>query len=393
MIKAFLPGSPLLKWFLALAFFTSSLLPGLAQTQSADEQYLTIFSTIDQADTLNQAGQTEKAKAKYQEAQSALIDFKKRNPAWSPKIVNYRLNYVAQQLAAKPQPDAAPPIASTPAKPTVQSSTQQLKLVDAGAEPRTVVRIKANPGDKQIVQMIMTVAMDMGMGQPMRMPPILTTLDLTVKDVSANGDMTYEVIISDTDVLDDADVAPEIIQATQNSMKGMLGLSTTGTMSSRGFNLSTELKLPPGANAEARGKMEELKASIVAASAPFPEEPIGLGAKWEVKLPVKSQGMTINQSTTYELISIEGDQLNVKSRVTQNATNQKIQHPAAPTMKIDVPKMTGTGVGDANWDLTKLMPTLASMESHSEISMVMNQGGQKQALTMKTDINAHFETK
>jgi hypothetical protein len=126
-------------------------------------------------------------------------------------------------------------------------------------------------------------------------------------------------------------------------------------------------------------------------SSPLPDEPVGPGAKWEVTLPVKSQGMTINQTETCELVSIEGDRLNVKSTIVQRAANQTIENPALPGMKVQLTKMTGNGTGNTTLDLGKLLPSEATVDIHSEVSMGMNMGQQKQTITIKTDTNIRLE--
>jgi len=78
----------------------------------------------------------------------------------------------------------------------------------------------------------------------------------------------------------------------------------------------------------------------------LPEEAVGPGAKWEVKMPVHSQGMTIAQTTSYELLSLEAERLTVTNTVSQSASNQKIQSPVMPGLKVDLTKMTGTGTGN-----------------------------------------------
>jgi hypothetical protein len=127
--------------------------------------------------------------------------------------------------------------------------------------------------------------------------------------------------------------------------------------------------------------------------APFPEEPVGPGARWEVKLPLTTQGMTIDQTAIYEVVSLEGERLTTKSTIVQHATNQKIQNPAMPGLKMDLTKMVGNGTGQRTSDLTHLLPATGTGTVHSETSMSMNMGGQKQAMTMKMDVTLQFEAK
>jgi hypothetical protein len=395
-----------LKWLSGLIILTLLTASWPLRADDIEAQYLSIYSIIDQADSLNKSGKTDSAKAKYQEAQTALLNLKKSDPTWKVKVVAFRLKYVAGKIAALSQPPAAPaPDAEVTAKPESKSeskatpslSTSQVKLIDAGAEPRKVLRMEAKAGDQQTLGMTLRMAMEMGVGdapgQAMKMPAIKMDMEVTVKSVSADGDITYETIMGQASVADEPGVLPQVAEALKSSIGSVKGLSSTGTMSNRGLSKGTEMKLPPGANPQMHQAMEQMKESLSCSTIQFPEEAVGPGARWEVKLPLKSQGMTINQIATYQLVSFEGDRLTAKSTIVQQAANQKIQNAAMPELKVDVTKMTGRGTGSVTTDLAHLLPLQATIDSHSEMSMGMDVGGQKQTMTMKMDMNIRLETK
>jgi hypothetical protein len=55
--------------------------------------------------------------------------------------------------------------------------------------------------------------------------------------------------------------------------------------------------------------------------------------------------------------------------------------------------MTGTGSGGLTLDLSKLVAPAATMQSHSEMAMGMDLGGQKQTMKMKVDTEIKLEAK
>ncbi len=89
-----------MKFFAALMIIllAAGLSPALAQ-QDEDDQYLIIYSLIQQADGLAAAGQPQRALAQYAEVQNELQKFQKIYPDWNPKIVNFRLKYLAEKIA------------------------------------------------------------------------------------------------------------------------------------------------------------------------------------------------------------------------------------------------------------------------------------------------------
>jgi hypothetical protein len=362
-----------------------------AWADDAETRYLRIHELMDQADTLKKAGERDAAKAKYQEAHSALVNFKQRHPSWNVKVVSYRLNYLTEKIATLSQPVVTE--TPTEARTSTASSSSPVKLLSAGAEPRTVLRLQPQPNARQTMTTTLKMEMDMGLGQPMKMPAIIMPMDVTIKTVSSEGDITYEMILGDVSVADDPDAMPQVAEAMKASLGGVKGITSTATMSNRGFSKESELMVPPDADPQMRQSLAQMQETWSNIAVHLPEEAVGVGAKWEVRQPLKSQGMTINQTATYELVSIEGNRLNTAVSIAQTAANQKIQNPAMPQMKLDVTKMTGAGNGSMTLDLAQLMPLLATMQAQTEMSLSMDMGGQKQKMTMKTGMNLRLESK
>jgi hypothetical protein len=389
-----------------------ALLLGLCPVQAdeADDQYLQIYGLIQQADDLSANGKRAPARAKYLEAHTGLRDFKKSYPGWNVKLVSSRMKYVAQQITAlSEEPPAAVASGTTnasEAKPETKvatpTSSGPLKLLGAGAEPRKALRLHPTPGDKQTLSLHAKVALETKMGDvqppPIKLPSTAATLDIavdiTVKDVSNKGDITYEVALGDASAAEEpAAGAPPAAKAKKSALAGVKGMSATGTVSSHGFSKGFDFKAPPGTDPQTRLFMDLMKDVFVQLMTPLPEEAVGPGAKWEVKAPIQSHGIKVDQTATYELVSVEGENLRTKSTSTQRAANQKIDNPIMPGMKVDLTKWTGKGTSELGLDAGKLMPSSGTMELHSEIGMGLNMGPQSPSLTMKTDVNLHIEAK
>ncbi len=90
-----------------------SLLPARAQ-QNPDDQYLIIYALMQQADTLENSGDLHQALADYVETRNELEKFRKVFPDWNPKIVNFRLDYLAEKIAAVTARLPAAPQSETP---------------------------------------------------------------------------------------------------------------------------------------------------------------------------------------------------------------------------------------------------------------------------------------
>jgi hypothetical protein len=254
-----------------------------------------------------------------------------------------------------------------------------------------------SPGDEQKVELTVKLSMATKAGDQaspaMNLPAIKMTLEAKVKAVADNGDIACEMGMGDIGVSDTAGAAPEVVEAIKGVFSGIKGLSGSGTVTSRGVNQGIEFKAPPGSNPQVSQMMEQMKDFYTQIAVQLPEEAVGVGAKWQVNMPIKTQGMTIEQKAAYEIIAIEGERVTTRSTITQRAANQKIQNPALGGMKMELIQMTGEGTGERAIDLTKLLPISAAGEMHSETSTAMSMGGQKQVITMKIDVNLRVQSK
>ena len=101
--------------------FVAGILCARAQ-QSADNQYVNLYGLIQQADGLAGSGNLRGALTQYTSAQAQLQQFQYEFPDWNPKIITFRLKYLAgkindlnAQLKPLDAPSAAPPVSKNDA--------------------------------------------------------------------------------------------------------------------------------------------------------------------------------------------------------------------------------------------------------------------------------------
>ena len=126
-----------MKFFAAFAIvLLAGLLSARAQ-QNADDQYIGLYGSIQQADGLAGAGQPQQALNQYVEVQGELQKFQKIFPDWNPPIVKFRLKYLAGKIAdltaqvpavapTNPPPNLPPPASvatNANANPVPENST------------------------------------------------------------------------------------------------------------------------------------------------------------------------------------------------------------------------------------------------------------------------------
>jgi hypothetical protein len=393
-------------WFPGMILLALLLALRATGAESADDQYIRVVSIVDQADTLGTKGQADSAKTKYQEARNILLELKKNDPTWNPKMVSFRLNYVTEKITALSQPGSTPaqPVAvaeklgeKPKAKLAVLPANLKIKLLDAGAEPRRELRFHSKTGDKQ--EATVTTKATMGMGndeaaiQAVKMPGLTVTLSVVTKKVSATGDINYEARVENMGVLEEPGTAPEMVEAMKTSIRGVKGLVIVCTMANQGFSRKTQVMIPPGVDTEVRASMEAMKENFEDEELVLPHEAVGVGARWEVKQKITSEGMLIDQTTTHELVSMEGDIITTKATMVQQAANQKIPNPMVPGTSANLIKLVGSGKTSMTSDLGKLLPTQTVTEDQTRTTFSIEIAGEKQTMTMKTDTISRLESK
>src|SRR5579862_4752309 len=117
-------------------------LPARAQ-ENPDDQYLIIYALMQQADAFDNSGEPRRALDDYVEAQNDLQRFQKAFPDWNPRIVNFRLEYLADKIAemtAKlpstnmPPAAVSAPVTSSAPAPTVAAPAAAAAAANAELE-------------------------------------------------------------------------------------------------------------------------------------------------------------------------------------------------------------------------------------------------------------------
>lgn len=400
-------------WFFCLIVAVSAAVAAAPlPQQNPDEQYIHIMTLIDRGDALLKTAQTNAAMVKYKQAQRELVYFKATNPLFNPKIVAYRLKEVTDRIDTytRPQiPEQAAPAAKPSEKPSAKVESEApgskaggVKLIDAGAEPRRQLRFHLKAGDKQT--MIMTIEMSIqqpGMGggagsQTTKIPAINIPMDVTIQNVAPNGDFTYQLVAEEAGIATEPGNAlpPQVMQILKTQLAAIKGLTATGTMSNRGVSKKVDVTAPPTADPQTRQTLDQMKEGMSNIGSPLPEEAVGAGAKWELDRTIKSEGLNVDQKEGYELVSADGDHLNLKFTLAQKASNQKVQNAALGNIQMNLVDMTANGTGTSDADLSRFIPSTATIDTHMELNAELTlPGGKKQPFNQVRDTKLTMEAK
>lgn len=296
-------------------------------------------------------------------------------------------------------PEATSPDATTEKQSEVPPGSPVVTLLDPGQEPRRALRFTLTPG--ATFNSVFTMGMDMqmqieGLTTPPapKTPPIIMEAEGKIHDVSPTGEADYSLTITRADVQDDPAAPPAVVGAIRSNLKGLEGLSNSATITDRGFVKNAQVSIPPTVPPEIRQVMEGMQQSLSQMTRPLPEEPIGVGARWEVEYLVSQNIMTVKQTAEVTLTALEGDVLTLSVKINQTADPQKINPPGMlPGSSAYLNSFTSSGEGITVLDLNKVLPTTGEMSVNSDMRMQIEIGSQKQEMSMKMGTTLKLESK
>jgi hypothetical protein len=241
-------------------------------------------------------------------------------------------------MASAENPPGADPSGTDPGG-GASEAQPKLKVLETGAEPRAVRRytFTANRSDKRIV----TVRQSAGRqgGGPAQEAAFAITVDFTPKTVKPTS-TKFELKVLKVD-LPDAPVAQKAQAAAQ--LAPFVGLTGSFDVTSQGELGEVEFKADdkmqgPGAEVI----IQSLQQSLELVVPPFPNEAIGVGAKWERKLERKERGQENSAKHTFTLKELTADGgvvvADIEVAVPKTAVKQRGAPPGATQ------EVKGTGV-------------------------------------------------
>lgn len=285
------------------------------------------------------------------------------------------------------------PPAKAPSEPIAKQPASDLQpplvtLLDPGAEPRQTLRLAPAKDLLQIsrLRMVMSTTSILN-GEQLRDPilPVMSVImRFAVKEVSPEGDITYETRIASYDIEETKDTPAELVNAMRSALEPATGIFGTCTVSSRGINREIKLEVPKG-NPQLAGVLSGLRDQVGQLSIPFPEEPIGPGGKWKVDMTILNQGMRIAQTMTCTLKEVKDGTAHLDVSVDQKGDKQQVSNATLPpNTKLSLESLHSTGNGTIELPLNRLMPTNSQMKVATECHMKLGEG--QAASALKQDI-------
>ncbi|HEX6739371.1 MAG TPA: hypothetical protein VF310_13925 [Vicinamibacteria bacterium] len=277
------------------------------------------------------------------------------------------------------------------AEPPGTADGPRVKLLAPGKAPLRALRYSAKEGQAGAMTMSLIMSMEMSLASQalpaQNIPEVRYGLAYKVTKVEPQGDIRYEFELKDPQVVAGVGVAPMVLDTMKAAMDKMRGLRGHAVVTSRGLVREADVQEPEGADAQLRQMLDGMRQSMNQLAAPFPEEPVGVGARWETALRITQNSITLDQVTVSDLASLEGDSGKLQITLTQKADPQKVQPKNMPPgAYLNLASLDSTGSGETAFDLRQLVPVKAEIKMHSEMKAGLKLGPDEQPMGMKMDM-------
>ncbi len=255
-------------------------------------------------------------------------------------------------------------------------------LLDAGAEPRSELRISVQAGDAESMRLTQSQSIDQTIdGLEVPSAGAVTTAATTDIEVESaeNGVFVVTSITSGAEIVDAP--SPGAAAQAEAAMAELIGIGNRFTMDDRGRVLANE---PVGLDGVDNAMVDELLGgtSGTEIASPLPDEAVGIGATWEVVQRIPVFGLEIEQVLVYELVSIDGSVVELAVTGNQRVPAGSIMN--AQGIPAEVVSWDLAVSGTVTQDLTGLVPTSTIETSGTQVFQADGIGIEQDLVTTAT---------
>ena len=260
----------------------------------------------------------------------------------------------------------------------------EVVLLEAGTGDAEPLRLHAAEGDTSelVIQMQGTMAMAIdGEQHPTRAMPVMkTVLRTRTLAVDDDGRIRREWVVQAVQVEGDS---PEA-EAIRRGMQPLEGVRGWEVIDPRGWIAESGVDLPPTARPELRNSLNQLRQSLKELTPPFPDEPVGVGARWMVR-STPEIGFVARQESTYTLAERDGERVALEVDSSTVAERQPVDS-GHPQVAAELLEMQGHFTSRMTIDLGRLAPGLEG-RSNARIVSQMSVPGQPARTTVVDTAN------
>ena len=282
----------------------------------------------------------------------------------------------AESTAGADWPIPKPELSQAPA------GEETVTLIEPGAEPHEALRFSPRAGQARTVALSMQMQVAMTLGDKPIDPSVLpaVNVEMQVKPGPAKEGVSpfaFEVLSASRESLDSA--SERLKKAMDTAVEGMKDSKGSFSFDAQGRRAAADYGLPEVPTPGLRPSLAGFQQSFSQLFVVFPEQAVGVGAKWSSTSHFELSGIPIEQRATYTLESRDADTVRLAVSFEQSATGEA----AAPSgVALEDTRFGGRGSGSLSVRLDSPFPIEAQAQSRSRVQSSVTMGGQAQPVEM-----------
>lgn len=201
-----------------------------------------------------------------------------------------------------------------------------IRVLDPGLTPRQPLRYRVPPGQVETLYVElaeMEVMEAEGRGAKSGMPPVQLEVKLGPASMTPQGYIRHPVAITQVRISEVADkMSPAQREELEKSLAPLLNVQGWSEMDLQGRIRRGQFEGLDSVSPQLSVMLGNVRSALL--SVPFPDQPLGVRARWEVERRVQLSSFWVDQVVTYEIQRIRDDAVGMQVSARQTARPQQL---------------------------------------------------------------------
>lgn len=201
-----------------------------------------------------------------------------------------------------------------------------VRVTDAGMTPRIPLRYRVEPGVTEVLylELARAQAMQSGdQGAESGIPPIQLEVQMGPAEPTPQGFIRHQVKINQVRISEAAQkMSPAQREQMEKTLAPLLHVQGWSEMDIQGRVRRGEFRGMEDVPPTLRTMLGNIRTALL--TVPFPDEPLGVRARWDVERRVQFSGVWVDQVVTYHIEKMEKDRVHLQVTARQTATPQSL---------------------------------------------------------------------
>ena len=201
-----------------------------------------------------------------------------------------------------------------------------VRVLDAGMTPRVPLRYRVPPGQTEVfyLELARAQAMQAGdQGEQSGLPPVQLEVKMGPAEPTPQGFIHHPVQITQVRISEMAQkMSPAQREQMEKTLAPLLQVQGWSEMDVQGRIRRGEFRGMEDVPPRLRTMLGNIRSALL--TVPFPDEPLGPRARWEVERKVQFSGVWVDQVVTYHIEKMDREQVQLQITARQTASPQSI---------------------------------------------------------------------